>query len=49
MRTIYPSGLNKMFGSKFREGSQLQEGSRVQKEALEEGQRTHRPKREYNN
>ena len=58
MRTIYPNGLNKGFGSKFREGSRLrhegsrvrQEGSRVRQEAPEEGRRAHRPKRcVYNN
>ena len=51
MRTIYLRGLNKGFGSKFREGSRLgHEGSRVLQEAPKECQRAHRPKRcEYNN
>ena len=43
IRTIYTRGLNKSFGLKFRVGSQ------VWQETLEEGRRTNRPKREYNN
>ena len=47
MRTIYPNGLNKGLGSKFRDGSRLRqegsrarkEGSRVRQEIPEEGRK----------
>ena len=43
IRTIFPSGLNKGFGSKFCVGF------RVRQETTEEGRRTRRPKRWQNN
>ena len=51
MRIVYPDGLNKGFGSKFREGSRVrQEGSRVRQETPEKGRRADQPKRwVYNN
>ena len=44
IRTMYPRGFNKVFGSKFRVSS------RVRQEKPEEDRRTHQPKCcEYNN